>query len=164
MYFFKSKYDVQCHLCEENNLEYRCFACNYILCKECLRKLIHLNCPQCRNDIILTDNQRLNIRNNLGDENAYHNESPHNVIVNISHESRGFYIMNRYYRRYIFNKFFYCLCIISSIIYPIICYFIGYYITESHKHPIGNLFLGFLLSLISLLGLFILINIMSSCF
>ena len=45
MYFFTRKYYKYCHLCEENNSEYKCFTCNYILCKECLRKLIHLNFP-----------------------------------------------------------------------------------------------------------------------
>ena len=148
-------------------MEYRCPVCKYILCKECLSKLIHLNCPQCRNEIVLTDNQKLIIRNNLENTNPLPLQIS-NVTVDNFQQSRGFYIINRYINNNnitnIYNNFFYCLCFIWTIIYPGICYFIGYIITGSHKYIMGNLFLGFLFSLMFVLILGLLINMISNCF
>jgi DNA-directed RNA polymerase subunit RPC12/RpoP len=139
MFFFRRQY---CHLCEENNIEYKCSTCNYILCKECLQKMIRLNCPQCRNEIILTENQIVGIRRNNTHSDTY--DIIHNEDVNIYYESRAFFMLNRYryiHKKNIFYNFFVCLI---SIIFQFICYFIGYYINQSHKNPFQNLFLGFL--------------------
>ena len=140
MFFFKRQY---CNLCEENNIKYKCSTCNYSLCKECLQKIIRLNCPQCRNEIILTEKQIVSFRrNNSNYDYTYH--ITHYNNVNLYYESRAFLMLNKYryiHKKNMFHNFFVCLI---SIIFQFICYFIGYYINQSHKNPFQNLFLGFL--------------------
>jgi hypothetical protein len=154
----KKNSDSNCHLCEENNIEYKCSLCNYILCKECLRRLNNLNCPQCRQEIVLTSNQNSWIRNSEN-INVGIRLQPHNIIVSNSNESRGVYDININ----IYQRFSTCLYSLFFIIFTIGCYFVGYYLTDSHKHIIGNFFLGFLLLLTLCFSLAMVYNIISSC-
>ena len=43
--------DVQkiCNICYEQNPTFRCRTCTYIVCVECMSKLVSQKCPQCRN-------------------------------------------------------------------------------------------------------------------
>ena len=59
-----------------------------------LEKINTFKLPQCRNDIILTDNQKLILRNNLQDINSLPLQISNNVTVHNFQESRGFILID----------------------------------------------------------------------
>ena len=157
----KKSYSI-CNLCEENTVEYKCNLCNYILCRECLRRLINLDCPQCREAIVLTINQNQLIRN-TENNNVDIDSEAHNIIVNNSNQSRGLFIVNRNISQYFSSNFYFSFTIIFIAGFMIGSYFTGYYLTGNHKHIIGNFFLGFLFLFTLIFSLLTLYNIISNC-
>ena len=111
-----------CNICFQNKLiKYNCNTCNYLICRDCYRSYLQNNyrlCPQCRQIIIINSNS----------ENSY-----------IGHFKKKTICINKFKCKGII---FYLIV----IIYPVICYFLGYWITKNYYFVILNLFLGLVIS------------------
>lgn len=110
-----------CDICYQIKLiKYNCNTCNFLICRECYRSYLQNNyrlCPQCRQIIIINSNS----------QNSYlgHFKTP-NCLIKFKCKNY--------------------ICYLIVFIYPVICYFIGYWITKNFNFVILNVFLGLVIS------------------
>ena len=162
-------YNLRYHICpictQKYILFYKCKYCEYKFCYNCYNSYINIyqfqHCPHCRNQIIESNqnissqnNQNINSQNNQN----INSQSNYNLNLNLNLNHLGIYAPKNYN---FLKRLLRYLCV---ILFFIICYFIGYAVTNKHHLlPVFNFMFGFLILLSACTCVFYLCTMYVSC-